>query len=57
VPAGLTAAEARREAESAANVRRHVAGRTVLRCVYVPDRLVNIATAGGVMRGVNCEPG
>jgi leucyl-tRNA synthetase len=46
VPAGLSAAEARRRAEAAPNVARHLAGRSVRRTVHVPDRVVNLVTAG-----------
>jgi leucyl-tRNA synthetase len=44
VHSGIDVAEARRRAERAPNASRHLAGRTVERCVYVPDRLVNLVT-------------
>jgi leucyl-tRNA synthetase len=46
VPAGLNASEARRRAESAPNVGRHLAGRHVERSIHLPDRLVNLVTSG-----------
>jgi leucyl-tRNA synthetase len=48
VAAGLSAAEARRRAETAPEVARHLAGRRVERCVFVPDRLLNLVTFGPV---------
>ena len=44
VPAGLTAAAARRRAEDAPEVARHLAGEQIDRVVHVPDRLVNFVT-------------
>ena len=46
VPAGLGDGDARRRAERAPEVVRHLAGRQVERCVHVPDRLVNFVTRG-----------
>jgi leucyl-tRNA synthetase len=50
MPAGVTAGEARRRAEAAPEVARHVAGQAIERCVYVPDRLLNFVTFRGVGR-------
>ena len=44
VPAGSSAEEARRRAEATPEIGRFLAGRTVARCVYVPDRLLNFVT-------------
>jgi leucyl-tRNA synthetase len=44
VPAGLTADEARRQAEAAPDVARHVAGRGVDRIVPIPHRSLNLMT-------------
>ena len=44
VPAGLTAPAARRRAQDAPEVARHLAGRQIDRVVHVPDRLVNFVT-------------
>jgi leucyl-tRNA synthetase len=46
VPTGLGAGEVRRRAEAAPGVARHLAGRHVVGCVHVPDRLVNFVTSG-----------
>jgi leucyl-tRNA synthetase len=48
VPAGLSSAEARRRAEAAPDVARHIAGRRVDRCIHLPDRLMNFVTSGRV---------
>nr|MDQ3642797.1 class I tRNA ligase family protein [Actinomycetota bacterium] len=45
VARGMSAAEATALAESTPNMVRHLAGRTVVRRVHVPDRLVNFVTA------------
>lgn len=46
MPAGLSAAEAAARAEAAPKVASHLAGRSVQRRIYVPDRLVNVVTKG-----------
>ena len=50
MPAGLSAGDARRRAETAPEVARHVAGQAIERCVYLPDRLLNFVTSRGVGR-------
>ena len=48
VARGMSPAEAIALAESTPNVVRHLTDRRVVRRVHVPDRLVNLVTAGGV---------
>ena len=48
VARGMSPAEAIALAESTPNVARHLTDRRVVRRVHVPDRLVNLVTAGGV---------
>ena len=57
VPRGLSEVEVRRRAASAPNAARHLHGRVVHRCVYVPDRLVNFVTVAGSPGGVDLQPG
>jgi leucyl-tRNA synthetase len=47
VPKDLPASSARALAEASPIVARHLAGRRVARCVYVPGRLVNLVTTEG----------
>lgn len=47
VPSDLTASQAKARAEAAPNVARHLGDRRVVRCVHVPDRLVNLVTESG----------
>jgi leucyl-tRNA synthetase len=45
MPAGLTEPEAKQRALAAANVRRALGDRAVVRAIHVPDRLINLVTA------------
>ena len=47
VPSGIDGATAESLAVTDPAVLRRLAGRTVVRCVHVPDRLVNLVTNGG----------
>jgi len=42
VPVGLSAKDAQELALGSPKVQRHIAGKNVVKIVYVPDRLVNI---------------
>ena len=42
VPAGISEAEALALAEEQENVRKHLAGKTIRKAIYVPEKLVSL---------------